>query len=402
MPAIKMHHMNKSIGLAVLVILILPFCGCKSYYQFRPTPSELAEQEAREAWAVTNTDHARKEPKLFELSVHVTDKDVLIYCNNLKNVFRKRMNVSRIAVESGATLQVLAAGAAAAYGATAAGAAVSGATTEIMAGLSGGSAVMPQLEGVFGLAQRSDAFSQGVALIEAAEARYYVSIAAANESTGDAKLTASGAQLYSSAVAAERLVEHAIASLIPTVEELQAANGIQINQIHTAPSLLFMPINAHQTVLITDNGPITGLTCQTVSPDSTTALITVPSVASSSPVSEFDVASQAVAGTAKVSFINAKGSSGTLLVKVGTQVYASVDSSQIKVGATATISITPESKATSYSFQPPGQNFLQIVGSPVAPYQTLQVKGANAGTANVVIQNSQGGSASIPITVLSQ
>jgi len=380
------------------------------YFSYKPSPREIAEEEARHKYADAN-NKVKDNPKLtakkvpsYLIEVDVTDQHVLQFCNNLKNQLRAHMTNARRVTEIGAVFQVLTAAAASAVGATAAGAAVGSETTETMAALAGASAVTPQLQSVFSLGARSDAYNQGLALVEMAEAKYYSAIAEAG-TTAKGKLTPAGADLYTSSVAALKLVESAIASKIPSIADLQAAQGIRVNQIQLEPAQVRLTVSTQvpgpndpgtsSDVIVVADGPITGV----VSHDPTVAA--VPSLTANT--SQFKITAGTHGGTTRISVVNAKGESGSLGVIVIPKMIIKSPPPVVSATNAVDLIIDKACEATSIVAVPGGGvAFDPPSGTATNPLTTVHIttiKGASAGPVKITVRNDEGASADFNITV---
>ncbi len=135
------------------------------------------------------------------------------------------MNWARIARILSSTTQVLTAAAAVTLG-------VASSSMTAITALSASSAVMPELQNIFEARERAIAYSQGVDLIEKAEGRYFLAIASRDNDEKSSKglvskkkLGIDGANLYIEIMASLRLVEKALVSMLPTIEEMETATG---------------------------------------------------------------------------------------------------------------------------------------------------------------------------------
>lgn len=146
-----------------------------------------------------------------------TDSQVMAYADEIKATMRERMNNSRFVRQSGGTIQVLAAASAGLLAGVSSAAAV-----EAIATLSGVSAVVPQLSGVFGTNERAALFAQGAAAIDSAQAVYLGKRAGqSGEVIPSGELTQPGAELYAAVAAAIHAVEAGLTGILPNASAIQ-------------------------------------------------------------------------------------------------------------------------------------------------------------------------------------
>lgn len=149
----------------------------------------------------------------------ITDQDVLEFSNNLRHMLRAKMQYSTIASYASGMTALATATAAATLAATS-GSAIG------TAGLAAASVFTGDAVGLFKLKERVNAYVDGIALIEEAEAEYFDKIAKDyHGKISNSKLTDPGAELYIRVVGSLKLVEKALAARIPTKEDIEAATG---------------------------------------------------------------------------------------------------------------------------------------------------------------------------------
>jgi hypothetical protein len=190
----------------LLVAATFAWSGCASYHRFRPTPVEYSgvSREGRDLG-------------------DMTDAAVVSYADRVQDILRKRFHISRIARETSSTMQVLLAGAAGVSAAFTVGATA-------VAGMAFGSAVMPQVGGVFDTGARAVAYEQAVAKISVAENAYFKVRAGRSPVVPSNALTVEGALLYEAVNGATDAVELFQAGMLPSLEQMRRANADELQQ----------------------------------------------------------------------------------------------------------------------------------------------------------------------------
>jgi hypothetical protein len=190
----------------LLVAATFALTGCASYHRFRPTPVEYSGV-------------SREGKDLGDM----TDAAVVSYADRVQDTLRKRFHISRVAREASSTMQVLLAGAAGISAAFTAGATA-------VAGMAFGSAVMPQLGGIFDTGARAIAYQQAVAKISVAENAYFRIRAGRSPVVPSNVLTVEGALLYEAVNGATDAVELFQAGMLPTLDQLQRAEALELRR----------------------------------------------------------------------------------------------------------------------------------------------------------------------------
>ncbi len=190
----------------LLVATTFAWSGCASYHRFRPTPVEYSGV-------------SREGKDLGDM----TDAAVVSYADRVRDILRKRFHISRIARETSSTMQVLLAGTAGISAAFTAGATV-------VAGMAFGSAVMPQVGGIFDTSARAVAYEQAVAKISVAENAYFKVRAGRSPVVPSNVLTVEGALLYEAVNGATDAVELFQAGMLPSLEQMKRANADELQQ----------------------------------------------------------------------------------------------------------------------------------------------------------------------------
>jgi len=185
----------------------------------------------------------------------VSDAQVVVYADTVKNTLRERMNNARIARTVGGFVQVVTAAVSAMLTGTAGGSVVGAATI-----LSGTSAIIPEVSEIIGAKERAEAFGDGVKAIEIAEAHYLQRVAkmkGGGQISND-KLTPPGAALYESVVASVHLVEARLIGQLPRVEDLQKATS-DFSKMDLMPSVVTLKANDKTTIKVSHGGPATAV-----------------------------------------------------------------------------------------------------------------------------------------------
>lgn len=184
----------------------------------------------------------------------ITDQDVLEFSNNLRHMLRAKMQYSTIASYASGMTALATATAAATLAAT-------GGSAIGTAGLAAASVFTGDAVGLFKLKERVNAYVDGIALIEDAEAKYFDKIAKDyHGKVSNSKLTVPGAELYIRVVGSLKLVEKALAARIPTKEDIEAATGLTKPdelRLNTSAVSLERSTRPETQVVAIQNGPIT-------------------------------------------------------------------------------------------------------------------------------------------------
>jgi type IV secretory pathway VirB3-like protein len=198
---------------ATLIVLIALFlgCGCASYHRYRPTPEEYS-------------GISREGKDLGDM----TDAAVVAYADRVRDTLRKRFHIARITRQSSSTAQVLLAGVAGIAAAFTAGATV-------VVSLAAGSVAMPQVAEIFDAGSRAVAYQQAVAKISAAENAYFRARAGRPPVVPKDVLTIDGALLYEAINGATDAVELFQAGMLPTLEQMQRAEAIELQRRAALP-----------------------------------------------------------------------------------------------------------------------------------------------------------------------
>jgi hypothetical protein len=202
----------------VLLLLLMSLSACTTTDLFTTNDAKSAHQQTE----FSNYEHHYLfEPSPVQLAkgLSPTDNDILAFSENVKEALRRRMNRARLARMFSGTIQVLTA-------ATGAGLGAVSANIETITALAGTSAVMPQLQELFGARERAQYYEQGASMIDQAQGRYFGAIARKEvPSATPPTISLAAVALFNETVAAITVVEKALVDRLPTVEELQKATG---------------------------------------------------------------------------------------------------------------------------------------------------------------------------------
>jgi len=188
--------------------------------------------------------------------IKVSDADVIGFSSDIQKALRRRMDRARRVRLGSGSIQVIAA----ATGATLGLMTGDVATAAVFAAVS---AIMPEFQHIFQAKERSEAYEQGLELIQDADTRYYnkrtESASAGIESIPINKLTKEGAALLSEIAACLKLVDKAILQTIPSIEDLQAATGRleELGAIKLVPTDPHIPVNGTQTIHVINSSVTT-------------------------------------------------------------------------------------------------------------------------------------------------
>jgi hypothetical protein len=194
--------------LAILLALVATWAGpgCASYHRYRPT-------------AVEHSGISRAGENLGDM----TDAAVVSYADRVRDTLRKRFHIARIARQTSSTAQILLAGAAGIAAAFTAGA------TAVVS-LAAGSVAMPQVAENFDAGGRAVAYQQAIEKISAAENAYFRARAGRSPIVPNNVLTVEGALLYEAINGATDAVESFQAGMLPTLEQLQRAEALELKR----------------------------------------------------------------------------------------------------------------------------------------------------------------------------
>lgn len=149
----------------------------------------------------------------------VTDQHVLKFANEVKKFMEIRTNQKGVLRKSSSSLQVISAAFATAFAAFKA-------SAQMIAGFSGFSAVVPELQNVFQAKEGADAFREGSEMVSNAISDYLVATEGGRIPSDT--LTDAGKELQKRVLGTIVLVNKALLQLIPSKEEVaEAVDGIE-------------------------------------------------------------------------------------------------------------------------------------------------------------------------------
>lgn len=359
-----------TIGLILSVIMILT-SGCSNKYgwydksyKFQPTVVERAK--------------TRADGKMYK----ITDKDVVELANDVKLALRSRMNGARFARTITSTIQVMTAAVAAAL--------TSGETAITI--LAGTSAVIPELQSIFGARERSKAYFQGASLIEEAEADYYLQLATSHNLISDQGITTAGAEFYSEVIHSLKLVELALIQQIPTVEDVKAAQGLTYgNRVKLHPMSMKVSLSGDEkkSFIIGDEKVL-----EASSADDSVA------TAELSDDKKSVIIKPVGHGTTTIVVLNEKGNTGSILVTAYEALSVKLVNQEVKVGESTDIIVTTKS---GLKINPVLENDNAELGSsPIkaGDKTTYKVTGKKAGTVDITFKNNAGGEKTVTLSVV--
>ncbi len=187
--------------------------------------------------------------------IKVSDADVLGFSSDIQKALRRRMDRARRVRLGSGSIQVIAA----ATGATLGLMTGDVATAAVFAAVS---AVIPEFQHIFQAKERSEAYEQGLELIQDADTRYYNKRTESGSITTIPinELTKDGAALLSEIAACLKLVDKAILQTIPSIEDLQAATGRleeKLGTIKLVPPDPCIPVKGTQTIHVINSSVTT-------------------------------------------------------------------------------------------------------------------------------------------------
>ena len=210
----KIKKIVLSLVVTGFVVSVLGGCATENRLDY---PFERAQVRAKEK-AEDKPDAERK----YRKDVEVTDGDIVGFTAELVEILGKQEKNYRIIRKVSTTLGVLAGTIATSiHGAI-------GADADTVTMFSGGAVLTSLLQQIWGAGEASQAKRRGINLISDAQSRYYDNISTGNNGgkVDNNKITPSGATLYKEVMAALTVVGNAIAKQIPSLKDLQTAEGM--------------------------------------------------------------------------------------------------------------------------------------------------------------------------------
>lgn len=308
----------------------------------------------------------------------ITDQDVLNFTDNLQNMLRTKMHVSTIGAYVASFTAVAVGSAAAIYAAT-------GGTTAAVAALAASSVFATDTLGIFKPKARARAYQGALALIGQAQGRYFVAISGngKNGEVSNSQLTRPGANLYVQVMASLNLMEKAIVSEIPTVEDIQLATGKSLGKLNkialSKTTVTLTPEHKEESVTTLEEGEFVVASNR-------------PEIATAKKENGTIKITGEKSGTATVIVTNDKGNQAIINVNVKSEI-AIVDElpEDIKVGKEATVSFTSDRRMDPPTVTPEG-----IIEKPTSTYDdktksgTISLKGKEPGLVIITLKNNWG------------
>lgn len=312
----------------------------------------------------------------------------------LDETLRQRFNNARFARSGGGFVQVLTAGISSLFTGL-------GGANGLTAGtiLSAVSAMMPQLGDVFEAKDRAEAYADGMQSIGIAIGTYLMTLAESQDGKiNTTRLTTAGASLLDKAIGTRNVVQHRLAGLLPTTEDLRKSRGEfeKAERLSIIPKndISFLPITVDKNqqpveVQITNGVPTTASTSN--------APVASVELTSSGNKAKIKVGTEEY-GRATITIGTNSGASGTVFVRVEKQSFE-IDKKAVNLSLKSN---TPE-KVTAAK----GGDFESWTSSDPA---TVEVKSAGRGTevnifaktlgaAVVTLTNKAGREAKVEVTV---
>ncbi len=235
--------------LIAIVIAIPLFSGCATENRV-DYPFERAQKRANDI------DKNNQEAKVrYKNNLEITDMDILGFTSELIEILGKQEKNYRIIRKVSTTLGVLAGTIATSIH----GAIKADADTVTM--FSAGAVLAPLLQQIWGAGEASQAKRKGINLITEAQSAYYSKISTGNNKgeVDDEKITPAGAELYKQVMAAMTVVGNAIAKQIPSLKDLQTAEGMFAVSLLPVvePNTLTLSKDEENTLLVLRHGPAT-------------------------------------------------------------------------------------------------------------------------------------------------
>ncbi len=239
---------SKLVYILVFFVLTFGMAGCwapwkrsvwdKKYYEYQPT---FIDRAAARTIAKENDFDEIKDYSIngidfkvinknivftkFDVSIpinniQVSDADVVGFSSDIQKALRHRLNKARRVRLGSGTLQVIAAAVGATLGFT-----IDDAHTAAAFGVI--AAVIPELQNIFQARGRAEAYTDGLELIQDAHAFYHKKLSQTEKRglVSTSELTVEGGELLVQIAACLKLVDKALLTHIPTIEELKAAKG---------------------------------------------------------------------------------------------------------------------------------------------------------------------------------
>ena len=299
----KIKKIVLSLVVTGFVVSVLGGCATENRLDY---PFERAQVRAKEK-AEDKPDAERK----YRKDVEVTDGDIVGFTAELVEILGKQEKNYRIIRKVSTTLGVLAGTIATSiHGAI-------GANADTVTMFSAGAVLTPLLQQIWGAGEASQAKRRGINLISDSQSRYYDNISTGNNGgkVDNNKITPAGATLYKEVMAALTVVGNAIAKQIPSLKDLQTAEGMNALgmlangfTLKVVPRSISMAQGAIKSINIVGDVAATAVSENALIADET----------GFSPNSnKISIQAKNLDGVTKILLSNAKGEKAEVFVKVG-------------------------------------------------------------------------------------
>ena len=309
----------------IFILLFAPLlttsCVQDHYDNYEPSPLKRAQNEARYDAGELSAG-ALADQNQYVVSYKISDKDVVDFSDDMTHLLRKQISYARLARYSSATFQIMAASAASAL-------AAAGGPTTVVAGLAGGAALMPSLQKIFKASDKANIFEDGAKNIEIAKIAYLKTLPDSGLVPSD-RFTPDAARLYEATFANIAIVDQRINDLLPTVAEIQAAQG-NINEIAVQPSSLTLVLGTQAT------GHFVAMNNKKVYASSVNTAVATATVSGTD--TDQGTVSPVALGTTQIVITNDSGQTGYITVNVVAP-YLSLSSSQATLHPSKTFQVS--------------------------------------------------------------
>ncbi len=210
---------------------LIPLCaaasilaGCSNVYQHKD--ADFYDVKTTPPLHLLEVSNAKNsDPNLnqnLNLDYNITDQRVYKFTYLVEDTMRKRVDHGRTWEEGLSAMQVILAAFASAFSAT------TGVHPDVVTTLAGLSALTPDIADIINAGDKAKAYSQGLELIEAANAAYISARSSAIAGGGALipnKLTPEGAALFVSVMSTLKVMRDALLQTLPSEEDLAKATG---------------------------------------------------------------------------------------------------------------------------------------------------------------------------------
>lgn len=217
-------HFMKTIKLIPIFAASIIFAGCSNVYHHKD--ATLIDVKTTPPLHLLEVSNAKdSDPNLnkeLELDYNITDQRVYKFTYLVEDTMRKRVDHGRAWDEGLSAMQVILAAFASAFSAG------TGVHPDVVTTLAGLSALTPDIADIINAGDKAKAYSQGLELIEKANAAYISARSSAIAGGGDLipdKLTPEGAALFVSVMSTLKVMRDALLQTLPSEEDLAKATG---------------------------------------------------------------------------------------------------------------------------------------------------------------------------------